>query len=90
MTDDQLAALHDCIQFMLWGKVDTSAKSQQDFIAAVKAGQGVETIIAGWTANPQHQAWQNLLTGLAGLDFQALAALAQGARAQVAAIKALG
>ena len=90
MTDDQLSALHDCIQFMLWGVVDTSAQSRADFVAAVKGGQAVETIITGWMANPQHAAWQALLANLAGLDFKALAALTGTLRYQIATIKTLG
>lgn len=90
MTDDQLQALHDCIQFMLWGMVDTSAQSRADFVAAVHGGQTVESIITGWMANPQHAAWQKLLATLAGLDANALAVLTSNLRSQVAAIKSLG
>lgn len=90
MTDDQLAVLHDLIQFMLWGEVDTSAQSRGSFITAVKAGTPIESIMAGWMANPQHQVWANTLAGLAGLDFKALGTLAGNLRSQVAAIKSLG
>lgn len=57
MTDDELGAMHDLIQFYVWGSVDTSAQSKSDFIFAVKNGTTIASIISGWMGNPAHAAW---------------------------------
>lgn len=89
MTDDQLAALHDVIQFALWGTIDTSAQSRADFVAAVKGGQSVEAIISGWQSNPAAASWTDLLNTLRGLDYKTLAALVANAQQQVKTLKGL-
>lgn len=89
MNDDELAALHDLIQFRLWGFVDTSDASRSGFVSAVKGGTSIASIEAGWAALPAAAAWSKTLAALAALDLVALAALAASARFQANAIKSL-
>lgn len=89
MNDDELGALHDLIQFMLWGFADPSPDSKSGFIAAVKGGQTIASIVTGWEALPAHATWNKTLAALAALDLPALVALAASARFQANAIKSL-
>lgn len=89
MNDDQLAAFHDLIQFMLWGFVDTSDTSRTGFVNQVKGGTSIASIAAGWAALPAAANWRKLLGELAGLDAPALNVLSANLRAQVAALRSL-
>lgn len=58
LTNADLIAVHDSIQDDLWGLIDTSVQSQNDFIFAVNHGTSVQSIIDGWKQNPQYAKWQ--------------------------------
>lgn len=58
LTNADLIAVHDSIQDDLWGLIDTSTQSQNDFIFAVNHGTSVQSIIDGWKQNPQYAKWQ--------------------------------
>src|SRR5579859_155703 len=66
MTPDELTAIHDLVQFSVWGVVDTSAKSRGEFVAAVQGGKSIVSIADGWRQNPQAAAWQAKLAAVGG------------------------
>lgn len=57
MTDADLVLVHDQLQFALWGVIDTSAQSRNDFLFAVKQGRSIGSIVQGWQQSAQHAAW---------------------------------
>jgi hypothetical protein len=64
VTTDDLNLAHDALQFMVWGIVDTSAQSRNDFVFAVNHGQSLASIVDGWKQNAQAAKWQAQLATL--------------------------
>ena len=64
LSDEELKALHDLIQFRCWGFVDTSQGSTEGFVTAIKAGQSPYAIMQGWMAMDAAKTWQAKISGL--------------------------
>lgn len=64
MTDEELKAFHDLLQFRAWGVVDTSPGSYVSFISAIKGGTSPKAILDGWVSSAPGVAWASKLANI--------------------------